>query len=146
MEEAQTWDAPLLSSTWTLIFWVGSCKVFPCTECFKRAIVGTSAQPYFVSCTHEQVRYYLAHIFPRFVRLLISNTESPRVKKKNKNNTGYIYHKKWNNGSYLRSIFDVTLPGPPGITIYQEYYGGCYKKQSGHTCNGAMKMQTPRSR
>jgi hypothetical protein len=68
---------------WPLPTKCTECTVHPCTECYKRAIVGTSAQPYFVSCTHQQVRLgvTLAHILPSFARLPVSNTKSPRVKK-----------------------------------------------------------------
>jgi hypothetical protein len=39
---------------------------FPsCSECYKRAFVGTSTQPYFVSYTHQQVGCYIGSYTPQ---------------------------------------------------------------------------------
>jgi hypothetical protein len=71
----------LLHTLGLLPFGLALTRFFPCTKCYKRAIVGASAQPYFVSCTHQRSNVTLAHITPRLIRLLISDTKSPRVKK-----------------------------------------------------------------
>jgi hypothetical protein len=51
--------AALLYSYGLLPFGLALARFPPCTECYNRAIVGTSAQPYFVSCTHQQVGCYM---------------------------------------------------------------------------------------
>jgi hypothetical protein len=50
------------------------------------------------------------------------------------------------NGPNPRSMVNTALPGPPGTVVYQDYYGGHYRKEDGLTCNDAMETQTPRSR
>jgi hypothetical protein len=80
MEEDQTWDVPLLSSTHLdsfLPFGLALASFPPCTECYKRAIVGTSAQPCFVQYTDHRSGVTLAQILPRFARLLVGDTEVP---------------------------------------------------------------------
>jgi hypothetical protein len=111
---------------WTLTLWVGPCKVPPCTIWYKRATVRTSTQPCFVSCTPQQVRCYISSYTPRLARLLINDTKSPRLKKTIQ---GYICHEKWDNVFYPRNISDVTLPGSPDTAVYQDHYGGHYKKK-----------------
>jgi hypothetical protein len=49
-------------------------------------------------------------------------------------------------GHILGTCLILTLPGPPGIVVYQDHYGGQYKKENGHSCNDAMTIQTPRLR
>jgi hypothetical protein len=44
------------------------------------------------------------------------------------------------------SMLNVTLPGSPCIVVYQDHYGGHYRKENGHTCNDAMEIETPVSR
>jgi hypothetical protein len=43
-------------------------------------------------------------------------------------------------------MFITALPVSPGAAVYQNYYKGHYKKKNSHTCNDAMKIQTPRLR
>jgi hypothetical protein len=83
-----------------------------------------------------------AHILPKFVRLLVSETKSPRVKK----TIGYVCHEKWGDGSCLGNIFDVTLLDSIGIVVHQDHYGGHYTEKNSHPPNNAMKIQTPKSR
>jgi hypothetical protein len=45
-----------------------------------------------------------------------------------------------------RSMLNTALPGPPGIVVYQDYYGGHCRKENGLTGSDAMLIQTPRSR
>jgi hypothetical protein len=71
----------LLYTLGLLAFGLALTRFFPCTKCYKKVIVGTSTQPYFVSCTHQQVRCYIGSYTPRLARLLVSDTKSPRVKK-----------------------------------------------------------------
>jgi hypothetical protein len=40
-----------------------------------------------------------------------------------------------NSGSNLGSVSDVTLPGSPGIVVYQDHYGDHYRKKNGHPYN-----------
>jgi hypothetical protein len=64
--------------------------------------------------------------------------------KKTKNNTGYICHEKWGNGSCLGSMFDVTLP--VGIAVHPDHYGGHYREKNSCPHNDAIKIQPPKSR
>jgi hypothetical protein len=48
-----------------LPFGFALAKFPPCTECYKRAFVGTSGQPYFVSYTYPQVGYYISLYTPQ---------------------------------------------------------------------------------
>jgi hypothetical protein len=64
-----------------LPFGLALARFPPCAECYKRAIVGTSAQPSFVSCTHQQVGCYIGSYAPGFLKLLVSKSRSLRVKK-----------------------------------------------------------------
>jgi hypothetical protein len=74
--------APSLPYTLGLLpFGLALARFFPCTKSYKRVIVGTSTLPYFVSCTQQHVRCYIGSYTPRLMRLLVSNTRSPRVKK-----------------------------------------------------------------
>jgi hypothetical protein len=73
------------------------------------------------------------------VKLLVNNTKSPRVKKKIQ--VTFVM-KSRAMGSFLRSMFDVTLPGSLGIVIYQDHYG----EKNSCPCNDAMKIQTHKSR
>jgi hypothetical protein len=50
------------------------------------------------------------------------------------------------NGSGLGDVFNITLSGPPGIMVCQDYYGGHYRKKNSCPCNDAMEVQTPKSR
>jgi hypothetical protein len=50
------------------------------------------------------------------------------------------------NGPNPRSMVNIALPGSPGTVVYQDYYGGHYRKENGLTGNDAMEIQTPRSR
>jgi hypothetical protein len=34
----------------------------------------------------------------------------------------------------------------PGAVVYRNYYKGRYEKENGHTCNDAIKIQTPKLR
>jgi hypothetical protein len=43
-------------------------------------------------------------------------------------------------------MLNITLPGPPGIAVYQDHYRGHYKKKNRHLYNDSIKIQTPRSR
>jgi hypothetical protein len=38
-------------------------------------------------------------------------------------------------------MLNITLPGPPGIVVYQDHYGGHYKKKNSPPCNDAIKIQ-----
>jgi hypothetical protein len=49
-------------------------------ECYKRGFVGTSTQLYFVSYTCNKLDVTLAHIFLRFLWLLVSDMGGPRVR------------------------------------------------------------------
>jgi hypothetical protein len=52
--------------TWTLTFWFGPWEAsLIYTECYKRNLVGTSAQPYFVSYARQQVRCYICLYTPQ---------------------------------------------------------------------------------
>jgi hypothetical protein len=55
----------LLYTLGRLPFGLTLARFPPCTECHKRAIVGTSKQPYFVSRTHKQVRCYIGSYTPQ---------------------------------------------------------------------------------
>jgi hypothetical protein len=69
--------------TWTLTFRVVPCKVFPhVLNVTKRAIVGTSAQPYFVSCTHQQNRCYISSYTPQVCQVASSDIKVTEWKKK----------------------------------------------------------------
>jgi hypothetical protein len=46
----------LLYTLGLLPFGLALKRFFSCTKCYKRVMVGTFAQPYFVSCTNQQVR------------------------------------------------------------------------------------------
>jgi hypothetical protein len=37
-------------------------------------------------------------------------------------------------------MFDTTLPGSFGIAVYQDHYGGHYKKENCCPCNDAVKI------
>jgi hypothetical protein len=39
------------------------------TECYKRAFVGTSAHPYFISYTCQQVRCYISSYIPQVCKV-----------------------------------------------------------------------------
>jgi hypothetical protein len=71
----------LLYTLGLLPFGLALTRFAPYTKCYKRTIVKTSTQPYFVSCTHQQVRCYIGSYTTRLTRLLVSDTKSPRVKK-----------------------------------------------------------------
>jgi hypothetical protein len=43
------------------------------------------------------------------------------------------------------SMFNIALPGSPGIAVYQNHYGGHYRKENSHTFNDVW-IQTTRSR
>jgi hypothetical protein len=59
---------------------------------------------------------------------------------------GQIQNPDRSSGSNLGSMSDATLPGTPGIVVYQHHYGGHYRKKNSLPCNDEMKTQTPRSR
>jgi hypothetical protein len=40
----------------------------------------------------------------------------------------------------------TALPGSHGTAVYQDYYGGHYRKKNGRACNDAMEIQTPKLR
>jgi hypothetical protein len=42
---------------------------------------------------------------------------------------GRIQNSDRSSGSDLVRVPDVTLPGSPGIAIYQDHYGGHYRKK-----------------
>jgi hypothetical protein len=52
-----------------LPFGLALAKFPPCTECYKRAFVGTSMQPYFVSYTHQQVGCYIGSYTPQVCKV-----------------------------------------------------------------------------
>jgi hypothetical protein len=60
---------------------------------------------------------------PRLMRLLISDTKSPRVKKTIQ--TTFVIKSR-----VMGLILGVCLilPTPPGIVVYQDHYRGHYKK------------------
>jgi hypothetical protein len=53
---------------------------------------------------------------------------------------GWIQNPDRSSGSSLRFMSDVTLPGSPGIAVYQDHYGSHYRKKNGLPCNDAMEM------
>jgi hypothetical protein len=57
-----------------------------------------------------------------------------------------IIYKYNNNLIGLRSMLNTALSGSTGATVYQDYYGGRYRKKNSCTCNDAMKIQAPRSK
>jgi hypothetical protein len=38
-------------------------------------------------------------------------------------------------------MLNTTLLGPPGTAVYQDYYGGHYRKENSHPCNDAVEIQ-----
>jgi hypothetical protein len=50
------------------------------------------------------------------------------------------------NRPYPGNMLNITLPGSPGIVVFQDHDRGHYKKKNSHTCNDAMKIQTSKSR
>jgi hypothetical protein len=70
----------LLYTLGLLPFGLALTRFSPCTKCSKRAIVGTATQPYLVSYTHQHVRCKIGSYTPRLMRLLVNDTESPKVK------------------------------------------------------------------
>jgi hypothetical protein len=78
-----------------------------------------------------------APLLPRFVRLLVSNTKSPRVKKQ------FRLHLSWKAGQWvcLWSMFDATLPGSLGIVIHQDHYRGHCIEKNNRPCNDAIKYK-----
>jgi hypothetical protein len=42
-------------------------------------------------------------------------------------------------------MLNLALLDSPGIAVYQDYYGGHYRKKNGHICNDAIEIQTPGS-
>jgi hypothetical protein len=52
---------------------------------------------------------------------------------------------RWGDGSCLGNMFDTTLPGSLGIVVYQDHYGGNYRKENRRPCNDAVEIQTPKS-
>jgi hypothetical protein len=71
----------LLCTLELLPFGLALARFPQCTKYYKRALVGTSTQPYFVSYTHQQVRCYISSYAPKFARLLVSDIGNSRVKK-----------------------------------------------------------------
>jgi hypothetical protein len=49
------------------------------------------------------------------------------------------------DGSCLGNMFNTILPGSLGIAVYQDHYGGHYRKENSHPCNSAVEIQTPKS-
>jgi hypothetical protein len=49
------------------------------------------------------------------------------------------------DGSCLGNMFDFTLPDSLGIVVYQDHYGGHYRKENSYPCNDAVEVQTPKS-
>jgi hypothetical protein len=68
--------------------------------------------------------------------LLVSDTKSPSVKK----TIQTTFAIKMGDGSYPRKMLNITLPGPPGIAVYQEHYRGHYKKKNSCSYNDAIKI------
>jgi hypothetical protein len=60
-----------------LPFGLALARFLPCTECYKRAFFGTSAQPHFVFNRSDIIS---DHILIRFGRLLVGDTGNPRVR------------------------------------------------------------------
>jgi hypothetical protein len=142
--EARTWDAPLVSSTRFNSYLLGwPLQGFP-------HVLNVTREP-LLGPLHSHTLYHAptnrsgvtsAHMLPRFARLLVSNTKSPRVK----HNTGYICHGKQGNGSCLGSMFEVTLPGSPSIAVHQDHHRDHYREKNSHPCSNAMEIQTHKSR
>jgi hypothetical protein len=57
----------------------------------------------------------------------------------------WIQNSDRGNGPDPRSMLNTALPGSPRAMVYQDYYGSCYRKENGHTCNDVMEIQTPQS-
>jgi hypothetical protein len=53
---------------------------------------------------------------------------------------GCIQNTDRSGGSNLGNVSDVKLPGSPGIVIYQDHYGGYYRKKNGLPCNDAIEI------
>jgi hypothetical protein len=51
----------------------------------------------------------------------------------------------WGDGSCVGNMFDTILSCSLGIAVYQDHYGGHYRKENSHPCNDAVKKQTPKS-
>jgi hypothetical protein len=43
-------------------------------------------------------------------------------------------------------MFNIALSGSPGATVYEDYYGGLYRKKNSCICDDAMEIQTPTSK
>jgi hypothetical protein len=55
----------LLYTLGLLLFELAFARFPSCAECCKRAVVWTSAQPYFLPCTHQQAGYYIGSYTPQ---------------------------------------------------------------------------------
>jgi hypothetical protein len=53
---------------------------------------------------------------------------------------GWIPNPDRSGGSSLGSVSDVTLPASPGIAVYQDHFGGHYRKKNGHPHNDAEEI------
>jgi hypothetical protein len=52
----------------------------------------------------------------------------------------WIQNSDRSDGFSSGSMFDVTLPGSPGIVVCQDHYGDHYRKKNGLPCNDAMEI------
>jgi hypothetical protein len=54
--------------------------------------------------------------------------------------SGRIQNPDRSGGSSSGSVSDVTLPDSLGIAVYQDHYGGHYRKKNGHPYNDAVEI------
>jgi hypothetical protein len=83
MAKAQTWDTPLLSSTHLdsyLLSW--PLQGFPhVLNVIRELLLGPPHSHILYHAPTNRLGVTLAHILPRFARLPVTDTKSPRVKK-----------------------------------------------------------------
>jgi hypothetical protein len=85
----------------------------------------------------------LAHILPRFVRLPVRDTKSPRVKKTMQ--ATFVMESRV-MCLILGACVMISCLGFLNIAVHQDHDRGHYREKNIRPYNDAMKIQTPKSR